>query len=67
MYKHEHQRDISAHSVAQMLSNTLYYRRFFPIYTFNVVAGVHDGKGMVMYACMDRTGPDRGPLPLRCS
>ena len=30
-----------------MLSTTLYHRRFFPIYTFNVVAGVQDGKGYI--------------------
>jgi len=48
LYKHEHQREMSTGAVAQMLSTMLYYKRFFPYYVSNVVAGLdEDGNGCV--------------------
>ena len=39
---------MSVGSIARMLSLMLYGRRFFPYYTFNIVAGVDEkGAGMV--------------------
>jgi len=47
-YRQKHGRDVTAHSIAQLLSNTLYHKRFFPYYTFNTLAGVDaEGKGAV--------------------
>ncbi len=40
MYNRDHQREMSSGSIARLLSHTLYGRRFFPYYTFNIIAGV---------------------------
>lgn len=48
MYEHQHGKPMSTTAIAQLLSTTLYHRRFFPLYTFNVLGGLdEDGQGCI--------------------
>lgn len=47
-YELNHSGIMSTEAAAQLLSVTLYYRRFFPYYAFNMIAGLdEEGKGAV--------------------
>ena len=48
IYEYNNNKSLDVRSMAQLLGNTLYQRRFFPYYAFNVLAGVDaDGNGAV--------------------
>eukprot|EP00178_Gracilaria_changii_P006690 TRINITY_DN216_c0_g1_i2.p1 TRINITY_DN216_c0_g1~~TRINITY_DN216_c0_g1_i2.p1 ORF type:complete len:198 (-),score=17.35 TRINITY_DN216_c0_g1_i2:2575-3168(-) len=41
-YKHRHRKDMTLEAISQLLSTMLYYRRFQPYYTFNVLGGLDE-------------------------
>ena len=48
MYEFNNHKEPSCSSVANLLSRTLYGKRFFPYYTFNLLAGFDaEGNGTV--------------------
>ena len=48
LYKHQHGSEPSLHALSKLLCVTLYSRRFFPFYTFNLLCGIdEDGQGKV--------------------
>mmetsp|Transcript_12221 Transcript_12221/g.21880 ORF Transcript_12221/g.21880 Transcript_12221/m.21880 type:complete len:245 (-) Transcript_12221:256-990(-) len=48
MYQHSFNRPMAVSAAAQLLSNTLYYKRYFPFYTFNLCVGLdEEGRGAV--------------------
>ncbi|CAM0911887.1 unnamed protein product [Alopecurus aequalis] len=59
--EHYHNKKMSCHAMAQLLSNTLYSKRFFPYYAFNLLGGLdREGKGCVFtydaVGSFERTG-----------
>lgn len=47
-YEMDHGSPMNTNAVSRLVSTHLYYRRFFPIYTFNLVAGLdEEGRGAV--------------------
>lgn len=48
MYKFEHNTDIDTPALAQLIANMLYFKRFFPYYVGNILAGLDEnGEGCV--------------------
>jgi len=48
MYRYEHNRTLSTAAASQLLTNMLYFRRFFPYYISNILCGLDaDGQGVV--------------------
>lgn len=48
MYKYEHNRILTTPAASQLVTNMLYFRRFFPYYISNVLAGLDaEGQGIV--------------------
>ena len=46
MYEHIHRKPMSASALAQLLGNNLYYKRFFPYFTWNLCVGL-DPEGTI--------------------
>lgn len=50
LYQMSNKHEPGVENIAQLLSNTLYSRRFFPYYTFNILAGINSNGELKMFA-----------------
>ena len=48
-YEHSHGRKMSTAAAAQLMSVTLYYKRFFPYYAFCMIAGLDENGKIITY------------------
>jgi len=62
MYQYNHNKPMSLPAAAQLLSNTLYYKRFFPYYTFNLVAGLDPEGADQLLSIVNTQKPTQRPL-----
>lgn len=49
LYSYEHRGTLSTSAIAQLVSNSLYYKRFFPYYISNMVVGLDENGAGVVY------------------
>jgi len=50
MYRYEHNKTPSSAATAQLISNMLYFKRFFPYYISNIVVGLDEAGNGVVYS-----------------
>jgi 20S proteasome alpha/beta subunit len=70
MYEFQNKKQMSSESVAQLLSTMLYYKRFFPYYTFNLVAGLDEEGACVpppAARCASPAGPTAAQARAACT
>lgn len=65
-YQFDHGRPLSVSACAQLLGNTLYYKRFFPYYTFNICAGL-DEEGELSCSQPSPAWGKMSPVLLSCT
>ncbi|AQK76049.1 Proteasome subunit beta type-1 [Zea mays] len=59
LYQHQHNKRMSCPAMAQLLSNTLYYKCFFPYYAFNVLGGLDSEEAIDLVKDVFASEPER--------